>query len=84
MSYRPTNNRLDAVISRRVLTEIVTLPNPLPELPLACRDRDDAVFLHLAIISQVDVLVSGDADLTVLASAYPVISPSALQQLLDA
>ena len=29
--------------------EIVVLPSPLPELPLACRDRNDAVFLHLAI-----------------------------------
>jgi uncharacterized protein len=64
--------------------EIVTLPNPLPGLRRACRDRDDAVFLHLAIVSQVDVLVSGDADLTVLASAYPVISPGTLQRRLDA
>jgi len=64
--------------------EIVALPNPPPELPLACRDREDAVFLHLAIVSQVDALVSGDADLTVLASAYPVISPGALQQRLSA
>jgi uncharacterized protein len=66
------------------LAEIVSLPNPLPELPRACRDRDDAIFLHLAIISQADVLVSGDADLTVLAAAYPVVSPATLQQRLDA
>ena len=65
-------------------TEVVTLPNLPPELPLACRDRDDAVFLHLAIVSQADALVSGDADLTVLASAYPVISPGALQERLGA
>jgi len=64
--------------------EIVTLPSPPPELPLACRDRDDVVFLHLAIVSQVDAMVSGDADLTVLASAYPVISPGALRQRLNA
>ena len=64
--------------------EIVVLPNPPPELPLAWRDREDAVFLHLAIVSQVDALVSGDADLTVLASTYPVISPGALQQRLSA
>jgi uncharacterized protein len=60
--------------------EIVPLPNPRPDLPVACRDRNDAVFLHLAIVSRADLLVSGDADLTVLASAYPVVSPAALQQ----
>jgi putative PIN family toxin of toxin-antitoxin system len=60
--------------------EIVPLPNPRPDLPVACRDRNDAVFLHLAIVSRADVLVSGDADLTVLASAYPVVSPATLQQ----
>jgi uncharacterized protein len=63
--------------------EIVTLPNPPPELPLACGDRDDGVFLHLAIVSRVDALVSGDADLTVPASAYPVITAGALQQRLS-
>ena len=50
--------------------EIATLPEPPPNLPMACRDRDDAVFLHLAIASHADLLVSGDADLTVLADAY--------------
>ena len=85
-----TKFRLDAADRDALLAdylpfaEIVTLTNPPPELPLACRDRDDAVFLHLAIVSRADVLVSGDADLTVLASAYPVISPAALQQRLDA
>jgi uncharacterized protein len=62
--------------------EIVPLLDPQPELPVTCRDRDDAVFLYLAIASKADVLVSGDTDLTVLASAYPVISPAALQQRL--
>jgi len=64
--------RLDAADRDALLADylpfggIVTLPNQPPELPLACRDRDDAVFLHLAIVSQVDALVSGDADLRVL------------------
>jgi putative PIN family toxin of toxin-antitoxin system len=59
--------------------EIVVVSNPGPALPRACRDRDDAMFLRLAIASRVDVLVSGDADLTV----HPVISPTALRQRLD-
>ena len=63
--------------------EVVRLPEPLPELPVACRDRDDAVFLHLAIASGADCLVSGDADLAVLASAFAVVTPDAFRQHLD-
>ena len=63
--------------------EIVHLPDKLPELHLACRDRDDAVFLHLAIASGADLLISGDKDLTVLAAAYPVASPGSLRQRLQ-
>jgi len=46
--------------------EILHLPDPVPPLPTACRDRDDAVFLQLALAAKVDVLVSGDGDLAVL------------------
>jgi putative PIN family toxin of toxin-antitoxin system len=62
--------------------EIVRLPQPLPDLPAACRDRDDAVFLHLAIAAGADLLISGDADLAVLRQAYPVASPAALRKRL--
>jgi predicted nucleic acid-binding protein len=55
-----------------------------PTYHSTCRDRDDAVFLHLAIVTRADLLVSGDSDLTVLASAFPVISPAALRQRLHA
>ena len=63
--------------------ETAILTHPPPTLPVACRDRDDSVFLHLAIASDSDVLVSGDADLTVLSSAYTVVSPATLRQLLN-
>jgi putative PIN family toxin of toxin-antitoxin system len=62
--------------------EIVPLPNPPPVLPIDCRDRNDAVFLHLAISSHADFLVSGDKDLTTLSKAYQVISPSMLRDRL--
>jgi putative PIN family toxin of toxin-antitoxin system len=62
--------------------EIAVLPQPLPDLPETCRDRDDAVFLHLAIASRAELLVSGDSDLTVLSDAYPIASPEILRQML--
>jgi uncharacterized protein len=62
--------------------EVVSLPNPLPDLPIVCRDRDDAIFLHLAISSRADLVVSGDKDLTVLSLAYPVVSPNQLHDRL--
>jgi uncharacterized protein len=77
--------RLDAAERELLLgeylpfAETAVLPASLPELPVPCRDRDDAVFLHLAITSKADLLVSGDADLTELASAYPVVSPATLR-----
>jgi putative PIN family toxin of toxin-antitoxin system len=63
--------------------ETTVLPGALPELPLPCRDRDDVVFLHLAIASRADLLVSGDADLTDLASAYRVVSAATLRSNLE-
>ena len=64
--------------------EIAHLPDVRPELPPVCRDRDDAVFLHLARAGGADVLVSGDKDLTVPAAAYPVISLGMLRRRLEA
>jgi putative PIN family toxin of toxin-antitoxin system len=64
--------------------EVARLPHRAPDLPVECRDRDDVVFLYLAIESKADLLVSGDADLTVLANAYPVASPTMLRELLGA
>jgi putative PIN family toxin of toxin-antitoxin system len=65
--------------------EIVPLPDPPPALPVVCRDRDDAVFLQLALGAGAEVLVSGDADLAVLQGATPVrvISAADLKARLD-
>ena len=51
--------------------EIIVMPTQLPDLPVQCRDRDDAVFLHLASIAQTP-LISGDADLTILKASAPI------------
>lgn len=81
--------RLDAAEREALLAEYLPfaetalLPDAPPDLPLACRDRDDVAFLRLALASRADFLVSGDKDLTVLASAYPVVSPAGLRQLLE-
>ena len=61
----------------------VPLPEPLPPLPTPCRDRKDAVFLHLALAAACP-LVSGDADLTVLrdVTALSILSAAELRSLL--
>lgn len=82
--FRLTTADRDALLGDYLpFGETVTLPTDLPALPFACRDRNDAVFLYLCIASRADLLVSGDADLAVLAAAYPVTSPSELRQRLE-
>jgi putative PIN family toxin of toxin-antitoxin system len=78
--------RLDAADRDALLADYLPFAEiaHLPALPLACRDRDDAVFLHLAMASGADLLISGDKDLTVLAAAYPVASPGSLRERLAA
>jgi putative PIN family toxin of toxin-antitoxin system len=58
-------------------TETVRMPARLPETP-ACRDPDDLPFLQLAVASGADALVTGDADLLVLAakSRIPTLTPA--------
>jgi uncharacterized protein len=48
----------------------------------ACRDPKDAYLLALAAEANVDALISGDADLTVLTVSPPVLTPrQAVEQL---
>ncbi len=83
--------RLDPVERRLVLedylpfAEVVLLPDPPPALPVVCRDRDDMVFLQLAVTAGVEALVSGDADLAALRDATPVrvIAAAELKAMLD-
>jgi putative PIN family toxin of toxin-antitoxin system len=81
--------RLNAVERETILgdhlpfAEVAYLPNELPTLPIPCRDRDDAVFLHLMIASRADFVVSGDHDLAVLAAALPFMSPAELRLRLE-
>lgn len=51
--------------------EIIELPEPMPDVPIQCRDRDDVVFLVLAIVANTR-LISGDTDLSVLKASAPV------------
>ena len=61
----------------------MTLASPLPAVQAASRDSDDDIFLHLAVVSRADMLVSGDGDLAALSGIYPVVSPEALRDLLQ-
>ncbi len=82
--FRLDGAERDALLAEYLpFAEIVALPDPRPLVPVACRDRDDVMFLHLALASGAEVLVSGDKDLTVLAAAYPVVSPAMLRRRLE-
>jgi putative PIN family toxin of toxin-antitoxin system len=63
--------------------ETASLPSVWPPLPAVCRDRDDAVFVALMLSARADILVSGDADLTVLRDTVTVVSVAALRGMLD-
>ena len=62
--------------------ETARLPRPLPRVPVACRDRDDVVFIRLTLATSADLLVSGDVHLAELARSIPVSSPASLVQRL--
>jgi putative PIN family toxin of toxin-antitoxin system len=47
---------------------VIEIPDPPPRVP-ACRDPQDAPFLHLAVAGKAQALVSGDRDLLALAGA---------------
>jgi putative PIN family toxin of toxin-antitoxin system len=49
--------------------ETVTIPDPPPTTPL-CRDPFDQPFLQLAIAGKAQFLVTGDADLLILAPEF--------------
>jgi putative PIN family toxin of toxin-antitoxin system len=56
--------------------------NPVDKCPVECRDSKDQLFLDLAQSGNADVLVSGDADLLILAgqARFLIESPEAYKQ----
>lgn len=57
-----------------------------PEKTLSlCRDADDDKFLSLAVSAKVDMLVSGDSDLTILKSieGIPIYTPEECLEVVD-
>jgi len=53
--------------------EAVRLPASRPAMPVVCRDRNDVVFIELALAAAADFLVSGDRDLIALLGSLPVL-----------
>ncbi len=76
--------RLDLTSQQELLADylpyahVVRVSETVPGLP-DCRDRHDLPFLMLAATGMVDVLVTGDADLQVLAKTvnYAIMAPGA-------
>jgi putative PIN family toxin of toxin-antitoxin system len=56
--------------------------DPVDKCPVECRDSKDQLFLDLAQSGNADVLVSGDADLLILAgqARFLIESPEAYKQ----
>jgi len=61
--------------------ESVDLPESVPRMP-QCRDKKDQMFIELSTIGRADVLISGDADLLVMADAcmFEIEAPAAFLQ----
>jgi putative PIN family toxin of toxin-antitoxin system len=72
---RSNTSREHALAELRELAEVVE-PPPLPQ-PV-CRDPDDDAVLALALAAQVDLIVSGDADLLTLGvfQGIPIVTAS--------
>jgi len=76
--------RLNAATQQELLADylpytlVVDIPEPPPVVP-DCRDAFDLPFLYLATAGLADILVTGDADLQILANqvCYRIMSPSA-------
>lgn len=78
--------RLDSAEQEELLAdylpwaEVVVIPQPPPSAP-ACRDAADEPFLHLALAGRAQWLITGDADLLVLAGSLGhcrIATPDAL------
>jgi putative PIN family toxin of toxin-antitoxin system len=66
-------------------TEAVAIPDPPPAAPV-CRDPHDIPFLQLMLAARADALVTGDADLLVIAerSKLRILTPAQAVELLSA
>ena len=65
--------------------EVVRVPSPPPPVP-ECRDPSELPFLQLAAASNADMLVTGDADLLILARRMRcrILPPGEFLQVLEA
>lgn len=69
------NERENLLLDYLSWCETVVISNP-PVVP-QCRDPSDRPFLELALIAQADALVTGDNDLTAIATDFsiPILTP---------
>ncbi len=64
------DEREDLLADHLPWCETVTVP--VSTVHIDCRDPFDRPFVELAVAAKADVLVTGDKDLLVLASAFPI------------
>lgn len=77
--FRLTDDERDDLLAELLpFAEVVTLPDPWPEVP-ECRDPHDRVFLALVLVAGADLLVTGDADLLAIerVRSIPIVTSEA-------
>jgi uncharacterized protein len=79
---RSNTSRERSLAEVRELTEMIA---PLPLAEPVCRDPDDDAVLALAVMANVDFIVSGDEDLLTLKGFknIPIVTPAEALRLID-
>ena len=79
------DERTDLLADYLPWCETVAVSDSPMEIP-RCRDPSDRAFLELALAGHADALISGDADLLVLADSFPVpiLAPATFKERLVA
>lgn len=78
-----SRQELDSVLEQ--IEQIAEVPNPIKEITIHTRDPKDDYLIAYGLLEQVDYLVSGDKDLTVLEQieGLQILSPVKFIEILE-
>ena len=83
LSKKFSASKEDMRAAAKLISEVVQMVNPAPEVSGVCRDPDDDKYLACAVDGEADVIVSGDKDLVTLRefASIPIVSPRRFVEL---